>query len=181
MFDVESDRSRGYRPCVGLVVLHGRNILLGRSWGSWGIPQGGIERGETFEQATKREFAEEIGKGWLEATEGDPEFLLREELSSKIEKDGRTWRGKTYYYHTMSLPSMPDHADLDYSDISYWDFVYGIHDDEGPYPYETRGFPNGVLFMSYEEARTSVERTNKGYKGRIMLKVLEQLRQVGRL
>ncbi len=54
----------GYRPNVGIILLNHRNQVF---WGkrirthSWQFPQGGIDRGETPEQAMYRELHEEIG------------------------------------------------------------------------------------------------------------------------
>ncbi|TSE20809.1 RNA pyrophosphohydrolase [Tepidimonas alkaliphilus] len=54
----------GYRPNVGIILLNHRNQVF---WGkrirthSWQFPQGGIDRGETPEQAMFRELHEEIG------------------------------------------------------------------------------------------------------------------------
>ncbi|MBT0569566.1 RNA pyrophosphohydrolase [Curvibacter sp. CHRR-16] len=54
----------GFRPNVGIVLLNHRNQVF---WGkrirshSWQFPQGGIDRGETPEQAMYRELHEEIG------------------------------------------------------------------------------------------------------------------------
>lgn len=54
----------GYRPNVGIILANLRNEVF---WGkrvnqhSWQFPQGGIQRGETPEQAMFRELEEEIG------------------------------------------------------------------------------------------------------------------------
>jgi putative (di)nucleoside polyphosphate hydrolase len=54
----------GFRPNVGIVLLNQRNQVF---WGkrirthSWQFPQGGIDRGETPEQAMYRELHEELG------------------------------------------------------------------------------------------------------------------------
>ncbi len=54
----------GFRPNVGIVLLNQKNQVF---WGkrirthSWQFPQGGIDRGETPEQAMYRELHEEVG------------------------------------------------------------------------------------------------------------------------
>ena len=54
----------GYRPNVGFILLNARNQVF---WGkrvrehSWQFPQGGINPGETPEQAMYRELHEEVG------------------------------------------------------------------------------------------------------------------------
>jgi len=54
----------GYRPNVGIILVNARNEVF---WGkrirehSWQFPQGGINRGETPEQAMYRELHEEVG------------------------------------------------------------------------------------------------------------------------
>ena len=54
----------GYRPNVAIVIVNGKNLVF---WGkrirehSWQFPQGGINPGETPEQAMYRELHEEVG------------------------------------------------------------------------------------------------------------------------
>ena len=56
--------AEGYRPNVGIVILNRHNQVF---WGkrirqhSWQFPQGGIDAGETPEQAMYRELWEEVG------------------------------------------------------------------------------------------------------------------------
>jgi 8-oxo-dGTP diphosphatase len=52
------------RACCGVVVLDERDrVLLMRrdGEGTWGLPGGGVEAGETWEQAARRECREETG------------------------------------------------------------------------------------------------------------------------
>lgn len=54
----------GYRPNVGIVICNRQGqVLWARRYGqhSWQFPQGGINRGETPEQAMYRELYEEVG------------------------------------------------------------------------------------------------------------------------
>ena len=54
----------GFRPNVGIILLNQKNQVF---WGkrirthSWQFPQGGIDRGESPEQAMYRELYEEVG------------------------------------------------------------------------------------------------------------------------
>ena len=54
----------GFRPNVGIILLNRKNQVF---WGkrirthSWQFPQGGIDRGESPEQAMFRELREEVG------------------------------------------------------------------------------------------------------------------------
>ncbi len=54
----------GYRPNVGIIIINAQNQVF---WGkrvkqdSWQFPQGGIQHGETPEQAMYRELHEEVG------------------------------------------------------------------------------------------------------------------------
>jgi len=54
-----------YRDCVGIVLLNGAGLVFAGERrgmpGAWQMPQGGIDKGETPEQAALRELAEETG------------------------------------------------------------------------------------------------------------------------
>ena len=54
----------GFRPNVGIILLNQRNQVFWGKWirtHSWQFPQGGIDRGESPEQAMFRELHEEVG------------------------------------------------------------------------------------------------------------------------
>src|SRR5690349_11495598 len=56
-----------YRPNVGLAMFHRQGLVfLGKRAGAegpyqWQMPQGGVDRGETPQQAAFRELEEEVG------------------------------------------------------------------------------------------------------------------------
>lgn len=85
-----------YRPCVGLMLLNQDNHVfvakrIDTRAEAWQMPQGGIDEGETPQEAAQREMREEIGTdnakiiaesvGWLE-------YDLPEDLIPKL------WDGK---------------------------------------------------------------------------------------
>jgi putative (di)nucleoside polyphosphate hydrolase len=53
----------GFRANVGIILMHGADVFLGRRTGGrgWQFPQGGLRRGESLEQALFRELDEEVG------------------------------------------------------------------------------------------------------------------------
>lgn len=54
-----------YRPCVGITLFNDAGqVFVGERLdnpGAWQMPQGGIDPGETVEQAVMREMGEEVG------------------------------------------------------------------------------------------------------------------------
>jgi 8-oxo-dGTP pyrophosphatase MutT (NUDIX family) len=189
MLEQEIDRQNGYRPGVAALLTRDGNVLLGtgvswltlfafenndwvltptpESWRyGWDILQGGIEPGETFRQAIVREVNEEIGTEWqLDLTQVRP-FRV-ERLEFPVKKDGRTYRGKTYYFFTIEVLQTPD---------GYEDWVFGHRGDEGPYVYPTPGFPGGIMFMGHRSACDVIRRSGNGRKGALVTDVLNQLR-----
>ena len=85
----------GFRPNVGIILLNHRNQVF---WGkrirehSWQFPQGGINPGETPEQAMYRELHEEVGlSGHHIKILGRTRDWLRYEVPQHWIK--REWRG----------------------------------------------------------------------------------------
>lgn len=182
------DRQAGYRPCVGLLLVYSKCVLLGRKedyWScfwyenggftfqqkpewmrSWDVPQGGIQPGESFGQAIRREVGEELGRDWAECISWPPRLFFRSQRDFYTRKDGRVWEGKTYYYHVVPLHDTPN---------IYADWVFGSKgDDCNPLP--TPEFQGGVLFLNYAEASECIRRT-QGRKAGMLLEVLGRLKE----
>jgi len=72
--------TRPYRPCVGIMLVNDEGkIFAGQRIDNraeaWQMPQGGIDEGETAEQACFREMKEEIGTDKAEIASIHPEWL----------------------------------------------------------------------------------------------------------
>lgn len=90
-----NDDDLPYRPCVGIFLINNdKKIFVGERLdnpGSWQMPQGGVNEGETFEEAAFREMREEVGT--------DKAELIR--VSDKVYTYdlphhllGKLWQGK---------------------------------------------------------------------------------------
>lgn len=62
-------QDKDYRPCVGMIILNNCNQIFMARRGdvlpsepfAWQMPQGGIDDGESAQQASMRELLEEVG------------------------------------------------------------------------------------------------------------------------
>ncbi|HTK84781.1 MAG TPA: RNA pyrophosphohydrolase [Patescibacteria group bacterium] len=84
-----------YRPCVGIALFNTEGkIFVGERLdnpGAWQMPQGGIDEGETVEQAFFREMREEIGTDQAKILKIHDK-PLRYDLPPRLR--GRLWGGK---------------------------------------------------------------------------------------
>jgi len=113
-----------YRPCVGVMVLNGRNeVWVGRRVGSpnqrhlsafWQMPQGGIDAGEEPAAAALRELFEETGIRsatiLAESTEWYP-YDLPPELLGHIW--GGRYRGQMQRWFAMRFNGGDDEINID--------------------------------------------------------------------
>ncbi|MEP6343428.1 MAG: RNA pyrophosphohydrolase [Maricaulaceae bacterium] len=96
-----------YRPAVGLVIFNDNGeVFIGRRRGQkgfwiWQFPQGGIDSGETPEQAAYRELHEETGlqKSHIEVI-GEIEPWLYYDLPKERRK---RWRGQKQKWFAVRL------------------------------------------------------------------------------
>lgn len=87
-----------YRPCVGVMLLNGAgDVFVGQRLDSdvpaWQMPQGGIDKGESWRDAALRELWEETGVSadlveFVAETQGWVRYDLPEDLI------GRIWKGR---------------------------------------------------------------------------------------
>ena len=88
-----------YRPCVGMLLLNaagqvfvGRRIDTAKEGDNiWQMPQGGIDKGETPEQAVLREMTEEIGTDKAEIVAESAQWLHYDLPDHLV---GKVWKGK---------------------------------------------------------------------------------------
>ena len=100
-----------YRPCVGVMLVNAQGKVftatrIDRDYDAWQMPQGGIDPGETPEEAALRELEEETGvtpdKVTLEAMTAKPiPYDLPHELVPKLWK-GR-YRGQAQYWALLQI------------------------------------------------------------------------------
>ena len=85
-----------YRPGVGLVLFNAEGLVwagrrLDQKGDAWQMPQGGIDEGETPEQAALRELEEEIGTGKAEIIAESKDWLTYELPPELV---GVAWKGR---------------------------------------------------------------------------------------
>ncbi len=183
--NLEQDRRDGYRPGVMIAfrIRGTHEVMLGRRRGfwtwvhavlhdephdaenwmySWGVPQGGIEEGETCQQAIWREIGEELGPEWAEQIVGEPKFLFSERATFRVEKDGKVYKGKSLYVFLVEV-DVPDHC---------FDWMYGHRQDEF-WTLPTPEFEGGIQFYDLQTARSLINSTQRGPKGTQLIKLFE--------
>lgn len=189
--EIAADRAAGLRPCVGLIVLHNKQVFLGQQatgrdtwiWAEDGsveiddsipdwkfalqIPQGGVEEGEDATQAFFREAREEFGL--IATTISEPEFIMRTETRFRLERDGVRYQGNSIYYCAVDV------GHLGMGIAEFFDmFMDADSDDVGP-PYPTPGFPGGIHLYNHEDAVISLRANRQGRKTDLMVEVLDEL------
>ena len=127
----------GYRPNVGIVLLNGRNeVFWGKRVGqhSWQFPQGGIQHGESPEQAMYRELQEEVGllpehvqiigrtRDWLRYDV--PEEYLRRQNSARVHR--AAYRGQKQIWFLLRLVGLDSDIQLrasEHPEFDAWRWV----------------------------------------------------------
>lgn len=121
-----------YRPCVGIALFNqDGKVFVGEridSPGAWQMPQGGIDDGETLEQAAFRELQEEVGTNKAEILHIMPKTIcydLPQDLAIK-HWNGR-YRGQEQTWIAMRFLGQ-DHDiaithSADHMEFSAWRWV----------------------------------------------------------
>ncbi|MBU3625163.1 RNA pyrophosphohydrolase [Polynucleobacter sp. JS-Safj-400b-B2] len=127
----------GYRPNVGIVLLNSHNeVFWGKRVGqhSWQFPQGGIQHGESPEQAMYRELQEEVGllpehvqiigrtRDWLRYDV--PEEYLRRQNSARVHR--AAYRGQKQIWFLLRLVGLDSDIQLrasEHPEFDAWRWV----------------------------------------------------------
>ena len=125
-----------YRPCVG-VVLANRDglVFVGEridTPGAWQMPQGGIDKGETPENAAKRELCEETGvpAHLVEVVAEHPDWIdydLPPHLVGKMW--GGRYRGQTQKWFLLRFQGDDTIIDLKAKDEEFAKWRWSTPDD----------------------------------------------------
>ena len=108
----------GFRPNVGIVLLNQKNQVF---WGkrirthSWQFPQGGIDRGESPEQAMYRELHEEVGlqPEHVRIVARTRDWLRYEVPDRYIRRDARgIYKGQKQIWYLLQLLGQDWHLNL---------------------------------------------------------------------
>ncbi|MEM9682230.1 MAG: RNA pyrophosphohydrolase [Pseudomonadota bacterium] len=112
-----SPDTRPYRPCVGIMLINSDGLIfvgnrIDVEGEHWQMPQGGIDEGETPEQAAWRELAEEVGTKDAKLLGESADWLsydLPADISQKVW--GGRYRGQTQRWFAFRFTGR--HADID--------------------------------------------------------------------
>jgi putative (di)nucleoside polyphosphate hydrolase len=122
----------GYRPNVGIVLINSRNeVFWGKRVGqhSWQFPQGGIQHGESPEQAMYRELHEEVGllpehvqvigrtRDWLRYDV--PDEFLRRQHATRVHRP--SYRGQKQIWFLLRLVGLDSDIHLHASEHPEFD------------------------------------------------------------
>jgi len=119
----------GFRPNVGIILLNQKNQVF---WGkrirthSWQFPQGGIDRGETPEQAMIRELHEEVGlkPEHVRIVARTRDWLRYEVPDRFIRRDARGfYKGQKQIWFLLQLVAPDHHLNLratDHPEFDAW-------------------------------------------------------------
>ncbi len=121
-----------YRPCVGVALFNqkGQVFVAERidTPGAWQMPQGGIDPGETIDQAASRELQEETGiteATILEMLDRTLTYDLPDHLLGKLW--GGQFRGQEQYWVAMRYLGNDEDIDIDNGleipEFSQWKWV----------------------------------------------------------
>lgn len=118
-----------YRPCVGIMLLNAEGrIFVGEridTPGAWQMPQGGIDAGETPEEAALRELWEEIGvnSDHVEVLAQSADWLTYDLPDHLL---GKVWKGKyrgqkqLWFVLRFKGPESAINIDTDHPEFGQW-------------------------------------------------------------
>ena len=104
-----------YRKCVVAVLRNGEGLVLvgerSDASGNWQFPQGGVEQGESDEEALRRELKEEIGLDEFEIEKKSGESVRYDFPDDLVSTKAHFYRGQEQIWFLVKLKgTKPDLA-----------------------------------------------------------------------
>lgn len=130
--EIDAVRASGYRPEVVGCFLHNKKILFvfNKTHKLWQFPQGGIDNGESVNDAIMREMTEELGSSFVSHVkkkqfvgENQVQFPSHSKNSKELKTDSDTdiyMHGKKYYFIAMQVDTEDLHIQETEFDKSKW-------------------------------------------------------------
>lgn len=138
-----------YRDCVVAVIRNGQGLVLAGertdARGAWQLPQGGVDAGETPDQALFRELREEIGTDRLQVLRKLPELICYEFPAGMDSGPALKYRGQQQTWYLVEL--LPDGIpNLEISDGEFRDLKWMKPDAvlSGIVPWKQAAYRSGL-------------------------------------
>ncbi|MBK5911039.1 RNA pyrophosphohydrolase [Rhodothalassium salexigens] len=120
-----------YRPCVGIMLINRAGLVfvgqrIDTQVDAWQMPQGGIDPGESADEAAHRELLEEVGTDEVAVLSRTRDWLSYDLPDSLL---GRVWggryRGQRQHWYAMRLTGAEERIDIatDHPEFEDWTWV----------------------------------------------------------
>lgn len=165
LVEIDQIRKKGFRPqVVGCFLNDGKVLLVyKKEHDLWQFPQGGIDNGETMEEALVREMAEELGEKFTETSnehislisEAKVEFPANKQDVRNLQTDDGepvTMKGKKYFF----LAAIALEPEINIAETEFDEYRW----------------------VSHEEGLELAEKIYQKGKKRITVKVLSKLKEL---
>lgn len=165
LLEIDKIREKGFRPqVVGCFLNDGKVLMVyKKEHDLWQFPQGGIDNGETMEEALVREMTEELGEKFTETSNEHISLIAEAKVAFPANKqdvrnlqtdagEAITMKGKKYFF----LAAIALESELNITETEF--------DDYG--------------WVSYEEGMKLAEKIYQKGKKRITVRVLNKLKEL---
>ncbi len=131
--ELNGTRKRGFRPGVVVCIVNGSKLLMfhKNEYNEWQIPQGGIENGESPQEAIYREMMEELGETLVKTFKDPVIYLGSDELEFPEQRYGVKelksdegeeilMKGKKYFFYVVNSDATEINIAETEFDNSFW-------------------------------------------------------------